>query len=343
MLPWQRSTVLAGQHPGGHAMFRALPIFISLLGLIAAGPLPAAAQTVAKQQVTVAMLAPSALMWVHAVAEKEGFYAERGISVRVLRASDSPALLQAVSTGSTDAGLSLGDLAIRAIDRGAPIVVVGAALDKAILRLYAPKGMQDLKDLNGHDVTAGAVRGGTADLLKYLVLRGGGEPASLKMVSIANSKDRIVALENGQLQGALLIAPFDTLAERAGFHVLAVYREPYVETPLILNKDWAAKHRPTAIALVQAMKKAASWMNAPENRAATIDILAAYTHAPRDVCEASYDFIIRDQHAIPANFAVTAPGLENIEKISAAVNGASAGTVPFELGKYYDPSFVEAK
>ncbi len=318
--------------------------FLLALALAGASMATAAqAQSGDKREVTVAMLAPSALMWVHAVAEKQGFYAARNIAVRELRAQDSPSLLQAVSSASVNAGLSLGDLAIRAIDKGAPIVVVGAALDKAILRLYAGKDIAEPKALNGKTVTAGAVRGGTADLLKYQVLKGGGDPASLRMVSIANSKDRIVALANGQIQAALLIAPFDTLAEREGFHMVDAYREPYVETPLILNRDWAAKNRTTAIALVQAMKSAAAWMNDPANREAVVDILAAYANTPRDVCEASYDFIIRDQKAVPPDLSVTAPGLDNINKIDAAVNGSQTAATPFDLGKYYDPSYIEAR
>ena len=319
---------------------RKLLLFCLALAL----PVPASAQApaAARQEVTVAMLAPSALMWVHAVAEKQGFYAAHGVAVKELRASDSPALLQAVSSGSTNAGLSLGDLAIRAIERGAPIVIVGAALDHAILRLYAAKDVASLKALNNAAVTAGAVRGGTADLLKYQVAQGGGDAASLKMVSIANSRDRIVALGNGQIRAALLIAPFDTLAERDGFRLLDVYREPYVETPLILNKDWAAKNRPLAVALVQSMKDAAAWMTAPGNRAATIAILATYTNTAQDVCEASYDFIIRDQKAIPPDLSVKAPGLENIIKIDAAVNGGPA-LGAFDLAKYYDPGFLQGK
>ena len=297
------------------------------------------AQGTPQTEVRLAMLAPSALMWVHAIAQKQGFYAARGLVVRELRAADSPALLQAVSSASADAGLSLGDLAIRAIDRGAPIVVVGAALDKAILRLYAARDVVGLAGLNGAAVTAGAVRGGTADLLKYQVMLGGGDAASLRMVSIANSRDRIVALGNGQIRAALLIAPFDTLAERDGFRLLDVYREPYVETPLILNRDWAAKNRVAATALVHAMKDAAGWLNQAANRDAAIDILAAYTGAARDVCAASYAFIIQDQKAVPADFSVTQAGLENISKIDAAVNG-SGSTGPFVLSKYYDPGFL---
>ena len=319
-------------------MLKLLPLIACmLLGCLRAGH----AQDVPKQEVTLAMLAPSALIWVHAVAVKQGFYAAHGITVRELRASDSPALLQAVSSGSTNAGLSLGDLAIRAIDRGAPIVIAGAALDKSILRLFGARDVTSLKALDDASVTAGAVRGGTADLLRYQVMQGGGAAASLKMVSIANSRDRIVALGNGQIRAALLIAPFDTLAERDGFRFLDVYRAPYVETPLILNRTWAAANRAAATGLVQGMRDAAAWMNRPENRGGAIDILAGYTNTPRDVCETSYDFIIADQHAIPPTLAVTGPGLENIVTIDAAVNGGTPSV--FELSKYYDPTFLAAQ
>lgn len=315
---------------------------LSTIAVLLVGILPAGhAQDAPKQEVTLAMLAPSALVWVHAVAVKQGFYAAHGITVRELRAGDSPALLQAVSSGSTNAGLSLGDLAIRAIDHGAPIVIAGAALDKSILRLFSAKEITDLKGLDGASVTAGAVRGGTADLLRYQVMQGGGSAQSLKMVSIANSRDRIVALSNGQIRAALLIAPFDTLAERDGFRFLDVYRAPYVETPLILNRTWAAANRAAATGLVQGMRDAAAWMNRPENRDGAVGILAEYTSTPRDVCEKSYDFIITDQHAVPPTFEVTGPGLENIAKIDAAVNGGSLSA--FDLAKYYDPSFLAAK
>lgn len=322
-------------------MIRTLATMLGLLGgLVPALFAPGAGRAAERQEVSLAVLAPSALLWVHLVAEHEGFYAQAGLAVRELRVSDSPALLQAVSSGSAAAGLSLGDLVIRAIDRGAPIVVAGAVLDKAILRLYVAADVTAVKALNGRPVTAGAVRGGTADLLRYMVQQGGGDPASLKLVSIANSRDRIIALQNKQIEAALLLAPFDTLADRSGFHVLAAFREPYVETPLILNRAWAASNRATAVALVQAQKRAAAWMNDPQNRTATVAILAAATKADVDACERSYQFIIQDLKAVPPDLAVTQAGLEDIVHIDAAVNGSTDTPLPFKLQSYYDPSFL---
>lgn len=307
-------------------------------------PLSGAFAQAPKTEVKLAVLAPSALLWLHAIAQDKGFYDKQNLVIRELRASDSPALLQAVASGSADAGIALGDLAVRAIDKGAPVVIAGAVLDKTILRLYGAKGTAGIKDLAGKPLTAGAVKGGTANLLKYQLKEKGVDPAGVQMVSIANSRDRIIAMGNGQVAGALLIAPFDTLAGRDGAVLLDVYREPYVQTPLVLNKAWATAPatRPAAIALTQALKQAAAFINDPANKDAAIDILAAYTKTPRDVVEDSYAFIVQEQKAVPADLSVPAAGLENLYKIDAAVTGQGEQQ-PFELSRYYDPSFIAGK
>ncbi len=312
-----------------------------LLALLATSVSPLRAQQMT--EVRVAMLAPSALLWLHAIAKDQGFYAERKIEVKELIAGSSPVLLQAVSSGSVEAGISLGDVAIRAIDQGAPVIIAGAVLEKTILRLVGGTGVATIKELEGSVVTAGAVEGGTANLLRFQLKAGGADPRGVKMVALTNSKDRVVALGNGQVKGALLIAPFDTLAEREKMKILDVYVKDYVQTPLILNKDWAAKNRDAAIGLTKALQKAAVWIYEPKNKQKAIDILAAYTTVPADVCADSYKFIVEEQKAIGQNLEVKAAGLENIIKIDQDVGANPASSKPFELSRYYDPSFLAAK
>jgi ABC-type nitrate/sulfonate/bicarbonate transport system substrate-binding protein len=320
------------------ASFRMLGVIAMLASL---GPAPIRAQQVT--EVRVAMLAPSALLWLHAIAKDQGFYAERKIDVKELIAGSSPVLLQAVSSGSVEAGISLGDVAIRAIDRGAPVIITGAVLEKTILRLVGGAGVSSIKDLKGGVVTAGAVEGGTANLLRFQLKAGGVDPRSVKMVALTNSKDRVVALGNGQVKGALLLAPFDTLAEREKMKILDVYSMDYVQTPLILNKDWAAKNRNAAIGLTKALQKAAVWVYDPKNKQKAINILAAFTNVPVDVCTRSYQFIIEEQQAIGKNLEVRAAGLENIIKIDQDIGANPASSKPFELSRYYDPGFLSAK
>jgi ABC-type nitrate/sulfonate/bicarbonate transport system substrate-binding protein len=299
------------------------------------------AQAPKKTEVRMAMLAPSALLWLHAIAKEKGFYAERGIEVRELIAATSPALLQAVSSGSVEAGVSVADLAIRAVDQGAPIVISGAILGKSILRLVGAPKITDVAQLVGKPVTAGGVEGGTANLLRFLIQRHKVDARSVQMVAIANSRDRVIALGNGQVQAALLIAPFDTMAQRQGMKVLDDYVEDYVQTPLILNKTWAQKNPAVASGLTQAMQKAANWIYDPANKQAAIDILATYTKVEKDICADSYKFIVEEQKAIGRNLEVTSDGLLNLIRIDKAV-GANPASEAFDLKRYYDPRFLAA-
>ena len=299
----------------------------------------AAAGTTAKAEtVRIAALAPSALLWLHFIAEEQGFYEKRGLEIEELRAQSSPALLQAVSSGSVEAGISLGDLVIRAVDQGAPIVITGAILDKTILRMIAVSGIDSPAQLAGRNVTAGAVTGGTANMMLYQLKQAGVDPQSVKMVAIPNSRDRIVALGNGQVDGALLIAPFDALAQREGMNLLADFTEPYLQTPLIVNKDWASANPQTAAALTQAMQEAADWIYDPANKQAAIAILAERTKAEQDIAEASYAFIVEQQQAIGRSLAMPDASLQNIEKINAELESREERQL--DISVYYDPSFL---
>jgi ABC-type nitrate/sulfonate/bicarbonate transport system substrate-binding protein len=294
----------------------------------------------AQQRVRVAMLAPNALLWSHAVAVAKGFYTQNGIVVSELRTSSSPSLLQAVSTGSAEAGVSLGDLAIRAIDLGAPITIAGAIMDRTTLRLVGGQGITSFKQLEGQPVTAGAVEGGTANQMRYQLLQKGVDPRGVKMVSINASTDRLVALGNGQVKAALLTAPFDRLAVEKGMVILDVYKEPYLLTPLLVNTDWAKRSPATVTKLVHALRDAADWIYTPENRQAAIDILAHYTNTDPAVCADAYDFLIVEQHALSRTMDVSLESLENIVKIDRAVGASPSTDRPVILSHYFDPEFL---
>ena len=294
----------------------------------------------AQQEVRVAMLAPNALLWSHAVAVAEGFYAREGIEVAELRTASSPSLLQAVSTGSADAGVSLGDLALRAIDLGAPITIAGAIMDHTTLRLVGGQGITSIKQLAGQPVTAGAVEGGTANQMRYQLLQAGVDPRGVKMVSIGASTDRLVALSNGQVKAALLTAPFDRMAVEKGMVILGVYKEPYLLTPLLVNTGWAKRAPATVAKLVHALRDAAAWIYAPEHRRTAIDILAHYTNTDPAVCDDAYDFLILQQHALSATMDVPLESLENIVKIDRAVGAAPSTEHAVTLSRYFDPQFL---
>ncbi|TKI04297.1 ABC transporter substrate-binding protein [Martelella alba] len=325
------------------AILRSIRLTFQIITLLSLGCAPSAFAENAKAEVRFAVLAPSALLWPHAVAKAEGMYDKHGISVRELLVGSSPALVQAVSSGSADAGAALGDITLTAIDKGAPITIAGSIIEKSILHLVVAKNVPDVKSLSGSVVSAGALKGGTVDLLRMQLADNHVDPDSVKFLALTNSKDRIIALENGQIKGALLIAPFDSMASSRGMKIVDVYSEPYIETALVYNKNWLASHRDTAEKMALALKEATLWLYDPKNKQQAIDILSTYTSTPKDICEKSYDFIIQQHQAIGKGLRVNPEGLTNIIKIGEKYGDkSSAGLNDFSINKYVDAKLVEA-
>jgi ABC-type nitrate/sulfonate/bicarbonate transport system substrate-binding protein len=126
-----------------------------------------------------------------------------------------------------------------------------------------------------------------------------------------------------------------------GMPVLDVYTEPYVQTPLILNKNWAAGNPDAATGLTQALQEASNWIYEPANREKAIAILAEYTSVTPDVAAASYRFIVEEQQAIGRNLEMPDAALQNIVDIDAALAGTSAEKL--DVSKYYDPGYLAGR
>jgi len=311
-----------------------------LLSLFAAST----AQAQKTDTVRLATLAPGALLWLHNIADTRGFYKEANLEVRRLQVADSPALVQAVASASADAGISLGDLVMKAIDQNAPIIIAGGYITKTSLRLVGAKDVKHPKDFAGTKMTAGAVRGGTTNLMLYQLLMHGVNPNSIQRISIPNSRDRVVALEAGQVRGAVMTPPFDIMAMSKGFPILDTFREPYLQTPLIVNRGWAEKNRDVVVRLVGASRKAAQWIYEPKNRAEAEAILAKDTGVAPEIAKASYDFLVVEQQAYSRDLSVPEASLANLVKIDEAVNAGKvmAQAPKIDLRKYFDPSYLAA-
>lgn len=312
------------------------PLIGILVALLMAGMLGFAQQSQSLEKVRLARLGPSALLWLHAIANDQDLYAKHGVQVEDVQAQSSAALVQAVASGSADAGIALGDNTMIAIDEGAPIIISGAILSKPILRLIGT--VDSIEELRGKRITGGAVTGGTSDLLLYQLKQAGVQPDEVQVVGIPNSRDRLVGFQNGQLEGGLLIAPFDILALRDGFHLLDVYRDYWLETPLVLNTNWAEQNPEAARGITQALAEAAAWIYAESNRDEANRILAEFTGIDADIVSEAYDFIVTEQQAFSPDLSVPEDSLRNILMMRQEIRG---GDMPkFELSKYYDPSYL---
>lgn len=287
--------------------------------------------------VDVAVLGPGSLQWLHAIAKDQGFYDDHGVTVQDVQVQNSGALVQAVASGSADAGIALGDSVIKAVDQGAGVTITGALIQKPALRLYGGVGVTSAQDLAGAAVTAGATEGGTYDLLVHMLAEEGVDTSSLTPVAIANSSDRVTALGNGQVDGALLIPPFNSLATSQGATELGWYDGYWLETPSVVNTAWAEENPDAARGFTQGLADAAEFFADPANEQAAVTSLVDYAGTTPEAAAAAYEFIQTNQIFSP-DLDFPDEALTNVAAISAEVNGTDLSG--WDVSKYYDKSYL---
>ncbi|GAA4903315.1 ABC-type nitrate/sulfonate/bicarbonate transport system substrate-binding protein [Stackebrandtia albiflava] len=315
---------------------------LATAGLALAVTLPLAAcgggDDAGTDTVQVAVLGPGSLQWLHAIAKDQGFYDDHGVTVEDIQVQNSGSLVQAVASGSADAGIALGDNVIKAVDEGADIKITGALIQKPALRLYGAPGVEDIADLAGAQVTAGATEGGTYELMLYMLQEAGVDTAGLTPVAIANSSDRVVAMQNDQVQGALLIPPFDTLAEESGANLLGWHDDYWLETPAIVNGPWAKENPEAAAGFTRGLADAARFFADPANQAESVRVLQEYADVDETAAQAAYDFISENDIFSP-DLSIAEEGLTNIAEIGAAVSGKDISG--FDPADYIDDGYLE--
>jgi len=312
------------------------------LALVVSLPLAACSTsdegTPGSNTVSVAVLGPGSLQWLHAIAKDQGFYEDHGVTIEDIQVQNSGALVQAVASGSANAGIALGDNVIKAVDEGADVRITGALIQKSALRLYGAPGVEDIADLADTQVTAGATEGGTYELMVYMLQQAGVDTSGLTPVAIANSSDRVVAMQNDQVQGALLIPPFDTLAEEAGANMLGWYDEYWLETPAVVNGPWADENPDAARGFNQGLADAAKFFHDEANAAEVVRVLQEYANVDETAAQAAYDFI-RPNEIFSPDLSIEEAGLTKIAEISAAVSGKDISG--FNPADYIDDSYLK--
>ena len=171
----------------------------------------------------------------------------------------------------------------------------------------------------------------------YLIKEGGIDPNSVVPVAIANSSDRVVAMQNGQVVGALLIPPFDSVALGNGAKMLATYDDYYIETPAIVNNAWASENPKGAAGFTQGLQDAAIWIYDPANEEDAVRILEEYASVDETAAQDAYDFLVGEEIISP-DLSIPEEGLTNIVKISAEINGGDVSD--FDPKKYIDTQYL---
>jgi NitT/TauT family transport system substrate-binding protein len=265
------------------------------------------------------------------VAADKGYYAEEGLEVEFVTAGNGPAaVLAGEMPFSTSASASLS-----AILKGGPMKIVLTNMDRPGLELWSSTpDIQTLQDLQGRIVGVGS-RGDTMEVSTRMALaKAGLDPDGVAYTALGPGGTSLAALQSGSVPAAVL-GIGDTqklrLAGPKGHRIVDYASEIRMQFNGLVASDRVIREDPELVeGFLRATSKGREYVRL--HKEGTLEVLARYNDAPREVNEPDYDVVIT---------AMTADGTlpEEVQRLDAATRAAVIGAPAARpLDEIYDYS-----
>jgi ABC-type nitrate/sulfonate/bicarbonate transport system substrate-binding protein len=291
------------------------PARITLLLLLIVSDRTQAQQSPKLTTVNYGNIVLTASTWPFLIAEQEGFFQREGIDFKRVIGGNTTATTQALVAGSTDiAQMNLVNL-LAANSAGADLIVIGGDSTVPIYTLIVHSSIKSYADLKGKRL---AVTGPT-DPLNYILARmlaaNGLAPSDYEMIGLGGAPQRLAAVQNRGVAGALINQPSDFIALASGFSSLGLstdYVDNFQYTITGARRDWAQKNRSLVVRFLRAYVKACEFFYEPKNKEAAVRALAERTKAEKDEAEKTYALYMKTQKTIPRDGGIDVQGARKV-------------------------------
>jgi ABC-type nitrate/sulfonate/bicarbonate transport system substrate-binding protein len=276
---------------------------------------------------------PGGFNWGVYVGQDKGFFAEAGIAVEVQGTPNSVTQMTDFSQGKFDIAMTAVDNIVAYVEgqgeapigpQGDFMAVMGS--DSGFLSLVASPSISKIEDLAGKTLSVDAMTTGYAFVLYEIMRRHGLNKDDLNKDGLDKGKgdyeiaraggmvQRWNALREGQHAATLLSAPYNIIAQNAGFTELVKATDvigPYQGNVAAVRRPWAEQNRGKVEAYIHAYRRAIAWLYEPGNRTEAIAILRH--HLPQmleAIAEASYVELLDPARGFFRNCEIDPLGLD---------------------------------
>jgi NitT/TauT family transport system substrate-binding protein len=264
-----------------------LAILLAFLAIAAAQPLHA--QT---KKIPVAYSAISATQAGFYLTKETGLFEKNGLSVDMVYVAGGTRIAQALIAGEFPVALAGGAI-VNAKLAGGDIVVVGGVVNVPSFYVYVNPSIKKPEDLRGKALGITTYGSSTDFTLRYLVRKWGLEPdRDVKIIQAGGQPEILAAMQAGALQGGNLSAPADFKARKAGFTLLADFKNVGLDYPtvsLVSTRSFTKKDPATVKRFIAAYSEGVHRLFTDKELG--IKIIGKYTRTQdREVLESSYGY-----------------------------------------------------
>jgi ABC-type nitrate/sulfonate/bicarbonate transport system substrate-binding protein len=191
------------------------------------------------------------------VAERTGLLKRRGLTLSIQRLGAVDKATVAVKSGDVHVAITPPEGAIKDSAAGGRLRIVGGNMNKLPMTLVANPRYKKVEDLKGAKLGTSSLTEGTAIYTMEMLARHGLKyPGDYEFVVAGVHPARWKALQEGAIDAAVQPMPLSFVALDAGYSNLGEvddYIPEIVFTALIVNGDWASRHRADLVGLLAAL------------------------------------------------------------------------------------------
>jgi ABC-type nitrate/sulfonate/bicarbonate transport system substrate-binding protein len=219
---------------------------------------------------------------------------------------------QMLVTGAVDIIGANCEVAIAAIEKGAPITIVGAETAKQGFVFMVRPEIKTFADLKGKLLGATQLQDASARMLIELMKKNGVDRNSYDLMALGGTPNRFAALNSGAVAGTLLSPPLNYKATALGMKIMG-YAWDAFEGPQVVftvQKAWAQKNEDKLVSFLRAASRAMDFLYDPKNRDKAADILVKSIGGSRDDALANYDEWMGKNKVMAEKLAITPAGIK---------------------------------
>lgn len=280
----------------------------------------------------------------------QGFYAQRGLALKLHFTASSMEQLAGLIRGEWDLGLTAFDNVVAyqegqgeaAIDR-APDLFAFMGGDDSFLRLVVQTGIKGYADLRGKTLSVDALTTGFAFVLRKMLAINGVAENEVTFERAGGVMQRWEALKAGKHAGTLLITPFELIAQKLGLRLLQSARDVFPRYQGLVGttrRSWAAANGEALAGFIRGFLDSLAWLYDRKNKSAACAILVEKVpNMGAELAAATYDILLADKGGFARKAELDPEGMKTVLALRSEFGWPQKALT--DPAKYVDLSYYE--
>jgi ABC-type nitrate/sulfonate/bicarbonate transport system substrate-binding protein len=314
--------------------------FVALMLFALAGIFPDAAHPQEPGKIRVAITSPGMTNLSLYVANRQGFFKEQKIFNEIVVMRSAARQIQALIAASVEFSAQAPDPLIRAVERGADLVMLSGMANSPAYDLVAGKKYGKIEDLRGSTLGVSGINSSSTLLLqRMLAAHGLMPPRDYTLVEVGGTADRLIAIQTGAIAAGVLNPPISYVAADQGFKILGEVKQyiPEVQfTALSARRGWVLQNQQLAESYLAAVLKANAFIY--DNKLGTIAVIREVFKVQPEYAERVYDYWVRNR-VTPRDGGMTVAGTEVVLDILQQLGDYQGKTRP-KAAKFIDTQLL---